>query len=111
MDDYLTEKKITELNQMADEYAHAKSIRVYLEHFRHSKIALLMKDAEVAGYKTAALQDREARADPEYGTILMGLKDAVQKEEALKWKLETERNLFEQWRSRAATERAEIQMR
>ena len=45
-------------------YAQAKADRTYLEEFRKSQKAMLMKDAEVEGHKTSAAQEREAYAHP-----------------------------------------------
>ena len=50
----------------APSFAKAKAQRVYLEEFRKSKKALLMKDALAKGIEAANAQEREAYADPEY---------------------------------------------
>ena len=57
----------------APKYAKAKSERVYLEEFRKSKKALLMKDALARGIEAANAQEREAYADIEYQELLTGL--------------------------------------
>ena len=54
-------------------FAKAKADRVYLEEFRKSKKALLMKDALKQGIEAANAQEREAYADPEYIELLRGL--------------------------------------
>jgi len=91
----------------APAYAKAKSERVFLEEFRKAKKALLMRDAEIAGHKSAAAQEREAYADPEYLAVLEGLKAAVEQEEALRWLIVGAQAKIEAWRTIEANRRAE----
>lgn len=91
----------------APAYAKAKSERVYLEEFRKSKKALLMRDAEIAGHKTAAAQEREAYANPEYLGVLEGLRAAVEEEESLRWLIVAAQAKIEAWRTIEANRRAE----
>jgi|TARA_R110000822_G_scaffold144611_8_gene283422 hypothetical protein len=86
-------------------YAKAKSERIYLEEFRKTKKALLMKDAMVAGYDSAASQEREAYAHADYKAVLAGLAVAVEKEETLKWQLLAAQMKTEIWRTESANER------
>lgn len=86
-------------------YAKAKAERVYLEHFRKSKKALLMKDAEVRGAKTSAAQETEAYADPAYQEVLIALRDATYVEENAKWKLTAASAQIEIWRTDSANNR------
>ncbi len=86
-------------------YAKAKSERIYLEEFRKSKKALLMKDAMVAGFDSAASQEREAYAHPDYKQLLVGLAVAIEKEETLKWQLMAAQMKTEIWRTESANER------
>lgn len=87
--------------------ASAKADRVQLDEFRKSKLAILMKKAEVAGQKTAAAQEREAYADPEYVEFLNALAAAVEKEEKLRWLMKTAELKIECWRSLESTRRIE----
>lgn len=89
-------------------YAQAKAERVYLEEYRKSQKALLMKEAEVAGEKTAAAQEREAYAHPDYIDLLKGLQAAVAVEEELRWGLVAAQARIDVWRSREASARQEI---
>lgn len=89
----------------AADYGKAKGDRVYLEEFRRSKKAMLMKDCLALGIEAANAQEREALADPEYHSLLKGLASAVEKEETLKWELEAARLEIEIWRTKQATER------
>jgi hypothetical protein len=88
-------------------YAKAKAARVYLEEFRKSKKALCMRAAEEAGHKSAAAQEREAYAHPEYLELLQGLQAAVEQEEALRWLIVAAQAKIEVWRTIEANRRAE----
>lgn len=87
------------------EYATAKSQRVYLEEFRKTKKALLMKDALAMGVEAANAQEREAYAHKEYQELLQGLAEAIEVEEHLKWNLEAARMRIDVWRSQEASNR------
>lgn len=89
-------------------YAQAKAERTYLEEYRKSKKALLMKDAEVDGHKTAAAQEREAYAHADYIELLMGLRAAVAAEEEVRWGLVAAQARIDVWRSQEASARQEI---
>lgn len=95
-------------SENAGSYGNAKGRRVYLEEFRKSKKALLMKDALRKGIEAANAQEREAYANPEYRELLEGLAAAIEDEETLKWKIEAARLDIEIWRTRQATERMVI---
>jgi len=93
------------IRQIAPAYGEAKAQRVYLDEFRKSKKAMLMKDALKLGVEAANAQEREAYADPAYHQLLKGLALAVEQEETLKWQLEAARLDIEIWRTREATNR------
>ena len=89
----------------APDYAKAKSQRIFLEEYRKSKKALLMKDALLAGIEAANAQEREAYSHHEYIELLKGLAEAVEIEETLKWKLEAARMRTEIWKTEEYTNR------
>ena len=91
----------------APTYAKAKAERVYLENFRKSKKALLMRNAELAGHKSAALQEREAYADPEYAEVLKALQVATEEEERLRWLMTAAEARIEVWRTMESSRRTE----
>lgn len=101
-------KAIEYIIAKAPEYAKAKADRIYLEEFRKSKKALLMKDALGKGIEAANAQEREAYADPEYQTLLRGLQEAIEAEETLKWMLEAARMKTDIWRTEQANIRLEV---
>lgn len=91
----------------APEYAQAKAERVYLEQFRKTCKALGMRDAELAGHKSAVVQEREAYAQPAYMQVLEGLKAAVENEERLRWRMVAAQAKIEVWRTLESTRRIE----
>ena len=101
------EQRLAELRQMSEEFAKAYAERNYLEEMKKSKLAILMKRAEVDGHKTAAAQEREARADAEYLALLEGLKVATEISEKLRWHLEVAKLGVAVWQTQQANERAE----
>ena len=83
--------------------AEARAERVYLEEYRKSLKALLMK---ASVQQSAVLQEREAYADPQYLAHLQALRIAVEKEEALRWRMVTSQTAIEVWRSQESSARA-----
>ena len=87
-------------------YAQAKAELTYLEEFRKSKKALLMKTAIVNGAKSVAAAEMEAYADSEYIELLRGIQSATEKAEALKWHIVAAQARIDVWRSTEASNRA-----
>jgi len=104
------EALIATMRTKADEFARAKADRVQLDHYRKSKQALLMKEAEKAGYTTAAAQEREALANAEYIELLDALREATMIEEKTRWDLNIAQLSVEIWRSQQAMKRAEMNL-
>jgi hypothetical protein len=87
-------------------YAVAKAQRVYLEEYRKSQKAMLMKTAMAEGRaKTSAAAEMEAYADPAYLEMLKGLQGAVEAEETLRWGLISAQARIDCWRSTEASNR------
>ena len=93
------------IREKASAYGEAKAQRVYLEEFRRVQKALLMKDALALGIEAANAQEREALADPQYRQVLKRLSVAIEKEQTLRWELESLRLDIEIFRSKEATNR------
>jgi hypothetical protein len=88
-------------------YAEAKAHRVYLEEYRKSQKAMLMKAALSDGRaKSAAVAEIEAYADPVYIEVLNGLESAVEAEETYRWGLVSAQARIDVWRSQEASNRA-----
>ena len=88
----------------AKHFAAAKAQRVYIEEYRKSLKAILMKRS---GQDTIGAQEREAYAAEEYRELLEGLREAVEIEEGLRWHLVAAQLRVEVWRSEEATYRAQ----
>lgn len=88
-------------------YAEARAHRVYLEEYRKSQKAMLMKAALSDGRaKSAAVAEIEAYADPVYIEVLNGLESAVEAEETYRWGLISAQARIDVWRSTEASNRA-----
>lgn len=87
----------------APELAQAKANRVYLEEFTKSLKATLMVKSDAT---SSAQQERDALAHPDYKTHLEGLKQAVEAEELLRWRMVTDQAAVEVWRSIESSNRA-----
>jgi hypothetical protein len=101
-------KAIEFILEQSPKFAVAKSQRIYLEEYRKTKKALLMKDAMTKGFDSAVSQEREAYAHPEYQELLQGLAAAIEQEETLLWKLRAAQMKSDIWRSEQASERLGI---
>jgi hypothetical protein len=101
------ERLMHEYREKIKEYASAKARRTYIEEFRKSKFAILMREADRLGFKTAAAQEREAYSSEEYVEFLDGLQEAVEAEERLRYDLRAIEMEAEVWRTRRADERFE----
>ena len=101
-------KAIEFILEQAPKFAQAKAQRMYLEEFRKTKKALLMKEALAKGIDSAVAQEREAYAHPEYQELLRGLQVAIEQEETLLWKLRAAQMKSDIWRSEQASERLGI---
>lgn len=91
----------------ADKFAKAKAERIYLEEYRKSLKALLMKRSMESAI---GAQEREAYSHPEYIQMLLGLKEAIEIEEKLRWDLIAAQARVEVWRSQEATNRMETRL-
>ena len=90
--------------------AQAKANRIYLEEFRKTKKAILMRDASDDGMVTIAAQERGAYSHEEYQKLLLGLKEAVEEEERLRWLMIGAQAKIEVWRSFESSKRAEMRL-
>lgn len=99
------ERAIEYIFKHGKRYAKAKAERIYMEEYRKSLKAMIMKRS----LETAVnAQEREAYSDPEYLKLLTDLKSAVEIEEEVRWGLVAAQARIEVWRSMEATNRAEV---
>lgn len=97
------QKHLRRMWENAPKLAQAKAHRVYLEEYRKTLKAQLMKSS---GETNVNAQEREAYSHPNYITHLEGLREAVQAEELLRWRMVTDQASVEVWRSQEASNRA-----
>jgi hypothetical protein len=97
------QKHLKRMWETAPKLAQAKANRVYMEEFRKSLKAKLMKSC---GVDAIGAQEREAYAAPEYIAHLEALKEAVAAEEVLRWRMVADQASVEVWRSQEASARA-----
>jgi hypothetical protein len=90
------------MKETAPRFANAKAERVYLEEYRKSLKAILMKASQS---KTSVAQEADAYADPTYIQHIQALKIAVHGEESLRWKLVTAQTAIDIWRSQESSNR------
>ena len=100
----MLEKALNFIRDKAGELAEAKANRVYLEQFRKSKKAILFQESDA---KTIADKENYAYAHDEYLDLLLGLKEAVETEELLKYQMRAAELKIDVWRSRNANTRFE----
>ncbi len=103
------ERRLAELRALGNTYAKAKATAVKMEEGKRSKLAVLMKRYMAKGYDSAAAQEREARADPEFQEFLDAWAEAVEVSEAARWQLEVAKMGIELRRTMESTRRAELQ--
>ena len=106
MDDNM-EEMLERFRQLAERYAPAKAKREYLDEYKKSLLALLMKDAERNGVTSAAGQERDARARGEYLDLLTNLQEALHEEVKIQYHLKAVEIEIEVWRTKSANQRAE----
>ena len=105
------EKSLHFINKKSEEFANAKSQRVYLEEFRKCKKALLMNEAEQNGRKTGQEREAYAYAHPEYMDLLKGLQSAIQIEERLKHQILCARESIDVNKQKNMRSMAEMKLR
>lgn len=101
------ESKLDAIRRKIAEHAKARADAEYLDEFKKSKLAMLMKEYEKSGFSAVSAQEREARADPKYIEILEGLREATEKAERQRWELRLLEMEFEKWRTLEVTRRKE----
>ena len=98
-------RAVDELIRQAPIYAKAKADRVYVEEFRKTLKAQLMK--QHASLPIGA-QEREAYADDSYIVYLQAIRDAVEAEEASRWIMVAAQARIDVWRSQESSARNQI---
>ena len=91
----------------AKQFAKAKAERTYIEHYRKSLKAILMKKSNESAI---GAQEREAYAHPEMLELIKGLQAAVEIEEKLKWDITAAELRVEIWSTEQANNRQEFKV-
>ena len=99
IDERNVEKAVDFIRDKAKKYAQAKGERIYLDQYRKTKKALLMNECEE---KTQAAKESWAYAHYDYEQLLDGLKEAVIKEETLRWEMVAAQTKIDIWRTQQA---------
>jgi cytochrome c biogenesis protein ResB len=86
-------------------YAKAKADRIFLDEYRRSKRAQLMSQA---GTEVLGKQETYAYAHADYVGILEGIREAVEKEENLRWMMTAAQARIEVWRTEQYSARMEM---
>lgn len=97
------ERALDYLRDNADKSAQARAERIYVEEYRKTVKARLMKEH---GDKPLGVQEREAYADPRYVAHLEAIKQAVFDDERHRFMREAAGAKIEAWRSQSANYRA-----
>lgn len=101
------EKLIHDWRASVGEYAKARADMVYLTEFRKSKKAILMNQAQADGVKTGQERESYAYAHDDYLSLLVGLRDATEKSEGLRYRMKIAEERVGIWRTKEATIRKE----
>ncbi len=101
------EALLDEYRGMVDDHATSRAHRTYLEEYKKSLLAILMKKSEEAGHKTVSAQEREAYSHPKYVEWLETLRMAVEEDERMRYRIRQLEMEIEVWRTKQANDRFE----
>jgi hypothetical protein len=93
---------VEQMWKTAPRLAKAKGELVYIDEYKRSLKAILMKASKE---KTSAAQETEAYAHPDYIKHLAGLQAATEAYEALRWQMVALETAVDVWRSTEASNR------
>jgi hypothetical protein len=98
------QKAVDFIRDNAAKYAFAKANRVYVEEYRKSLKAILMKKSMENAVNA---QEREAYSNDEYRAHLQAIFEAIVEEEKYRWEMVAAQARIEVWRSQEASNRVE----
>lgn len=99
------DKALDFLRDNARDAAQARAERIYVEEYRKTLKATLMKEH---GSMSAVLQEREAYADPRYVQHLEAIKEAVKADEFSRFMRIAAEAKIEAWRTQSSNSRARV---
>jgi len=97
------DKALDYLRDNARDAAQARAERIYVEEYRKTLKAQLMKEH---GQMSAVLQEREAYSDPRYEQHLDAIREAVRLDEFHRFMRIAAEAKIEAWRTASSNERA-----
>jgi preprotein translocase subunit SecD len=98
------QKALDHLRFKAGDAAKAKANRIYLEEYRKSLKASIMKDHISLNVNA---QEREAYSDEAYKTHLKAMRAAIEEDELHRWKMVAAQAIIDAWRTEQANRRGE----
>lgn len=101
------ERALDRLRFQAGNAAKAKADRIYMEEFRKTiKANVMQKHLDLP----VSAQEREAYASPEYAKHLMVMRDAIEKDETMRWQMVAAQAVIEAWRTLSVNQRIEAKI-
>ena len=101
------QKAVDYIRDNAEAYAFAKAHRMYVEEYRKSLKAILMKRSLESAVNA---QEREAYSHDEYREHLQAIFEAIMEEEKYRWEMVAAQARIEVWRSQEASNRVEYKV-
>lgn len=105
--EFITDEEIDKaldfLRDNADAAAKARAERVYVEEYRKTVKAQLMKEHDA---KAAVIQERNAYADDRYVAHLDAIREAVFRDERMRFLLAAAQAKIEAWRTQSSNYRS-----
>lgn len=96
------DKALNFLRDYAEDAAQARANRIYLDEFTKALKAQIMSENPLLAVNA---QEREALADKRYLEHLAGLKEAVYRDEKIRFLIQAANARIEAWRTMQANER------
>lgn len=103
LSDHEIERALDYLRDNADTAAQARAERIYLEEYRKSIKAQIMKEQ---GDMPISAQEREAYADDRYLRHIDALREAVHQDEKHRFLLKAAEAKIDAWRTKCSNQRA-----
>lgn len=101
------ERALDRLRFQAGNAAKARADRVYMESYlKVIKANVMQKHLEMP----VSAQEREAYSSPEYAKHLMVMRDAIEKDETMRWQFVAAQAVIDAWRTQAANQRGEMKI-
>lgn len=104
----MVDDALHQLMETAGEHAALRGARAFKEQMRKSIKAACMQDAEGRGFKSAALQEREAYASARYQEWLTEVFESVVADEEARMRRAGWERIIDVWRTQSSNERGKL---